>query len=67
MRSGTGNDGFDAGRSEQWTEAGIIDPTRVVRVTLENAASVAETRLLAEATMTEAEEPRTENRTASAA
>ena len=40
------------------TEAGIIDPTKVVRVALENAASVAGTLLLAEATMTEAEEPK---------
>jgi chaperonin GroEL len=62
MRSGTGNYGFDAGRSEyvDLAEAGIIDPTKVVRVALENAASVAGTLLLAEATMTEAEEPKAE-------
>jgi chaperonin GroEL len=41
-------------------EAGIIDPTKVVRVALENAASVAGTLLLAEATMTEVEEPKPE-------
>ena len=39
---------------------GIIDPTKVVRVALENAASVAGTLLLAEATMTEIEEPKAE-------
>ena len=62
MRSGTGNYGFDAARSEyvDLIEAGIIDPTKVVRVALENAASVAGTLLLAEATMTEVEEPKAE-------
>jgi chaperonin GroEL len=34
-------------------EAGIIDPTKVVRVALQNAVSVAGTLLLAEATLTE--------------
>ena len=33
--------------------AGIIDPTKVVRVALENAVSVANVLLLTEATMTE--------------
>ena len=42
-------------------EAGIIDPTKVVRVALENAVSVASTLLLTEATMTEIPE-RTEDR-----
>ena len=41
-------------------QAGIVDPTKVVRVALENAASVAGTLLLAEATMTEIEEPKAE-------
>jgi chaperonin GroEL len=62
MRSGTGNYGFDAARSEyvDLVQAGIIDPTKVVRTALENAASVAGTLLLAEATMTEIEEPKAE-------
>jgi chaperonin GroEL len=62
MRSGTGNYGFDAARGEyvDLVEAGIIDPTKVVRVALENAASVAGTLLLAEATLTEVEEPKRE-------
>ncbi|MND58119.1 60 kDa chaperonin [compost metagenome] len=34
-------------------EAGIIDPTKVVRVALENAVSVASILLLTEATMTD--------------
>ena len=41
-------------------EAGIIDPTKVVRIALENAVSVASVLLLTEATMTEVEEPRKE-------
>ena len=62
MRSSAGNYGFDAARAEyvDLVEAGIIDPTKVVRVALENAASVAGTLLLAEATMTEVEEPKPE-------
>ena len=38
-------------------EAGIIDPTKVVRFALENAVSVASVLLLTEATMTEIPEP----------
>jgi len=55
MLSGTGNEGFDAGRKEyvDLFEAGIIDPTKVVRIALENAVSVASVLLLTEATMTE--------------
>jgi chaperonin GroEL len=55
MRSGKGNYGFDAARGEyvDLMEAGIIDPTKVVRVALENAVSVASVLLLAEATLTE--------------
>ncbi len=49
------NLGFDAARKEyvDLVEAGIIDPTKVVRVALENAVSVASVLLLTEATMTE--------------
>jgi chaperonin GroEL len=66
MRSGTGNYGFDASCGEyvDLVQAGIIDPTKVVRVALENAASVAGTLLLAEATMTEVEEPKSERQAA---
>jgi len=55
MRTGTGNFGFDAARSEyvDLIEAGIIDPTKVVRIALENAVSVASVLLLTEATLTE--------------
>lgn len=55
MLGGQGNYGFDAGRKEyvDLVEAGIIDPTKVLRVALENAVSVAGVLLLTEATMTE--------------
>ena len=49
------NVGFDAARNRyvDLFEAGIIDPTKVVRIALENAVSVASVLLLTEATMTE--------------
>jgi chaperonin GroEL len=55
MREGTGNFGFDAaqGKYVDLVEAGIVDPTKVVRLALENAVSVAGTLLRTEATMTE--------------
>ena len=55
MRSGTGSYGFDAatGRYVDLIEAGIIDPTKVVRTALENAVSVASVLLLTEATVTD--------------
>jgi chaperonin GroEL len=55
MLEGKGSFGFDAGRKEyvDLVDAGIIDPTKVVRVALENAVSVASVLLLTEATMTE--------------
>jgi chaperonin GroEL len=49
------NVGFDAA-AKQYVDmyaAGIVDPTKVVRIALENAVSVASILLLAEATMTE--------------
>jgi len=59
MRAGTGNTGFDAARGVycDLVEAGIIDPTKVVRMALENAVSAAGVLLLSEATMTEPPEP----------
>jgi chaperonin GroEL len=62
MLSGTGNEGFDAGCKEyvDLIEAGIIDPTKVVRIALENAVSVAGVLLLTEATMTEIPEDKKE-------
>ena len=58
MLGGTGNFGFDAASGEyvDLMEAGIIDPTKVVRIALENAVSIAGTLLMAEATLTETPE-----------
>jgi chaperonin GroEL len=55
MRAGSGSFGFDAatGRYVDLVQAGIIDPTKVVRLALENAVSVASVLLLTEATLTE--------------
>jgi len=55
MLEGAVNVGFDAARNlyVDLFEAGIIDPTKVVRVALENAVSVASVLLLTEATLTE--------------
>ena len=55
MLESEGNIGYDAAMKEyiDLVEAGIVDPTKVVRVALENAVSVASILLLTEATMTE--------------
>jgi len=55
MLAEKGNIGFDAARKDyvDLFEAGIVDPTKVVRIALENAVSVASVLLLTEATMTE--------------
>ena len=62
MRGGSGSYGFDAatGKYGDLMEAGIIDPTKVVRLALENAVSAAGVLLLTEATMTEVPEPKPE-------
>jgi chaperonin GroEL len=58
VKASTGDVGYDAaaGVYVDLFEAGIIDPTKVVRVALENAVSVAGTLLLAEGTLTVIEE-----------
>ena len=55
MRAGGGSFGFDAARGQyvDLVEAGIIDPTKVVRIALENAVSIAGILLLSEATLTD--------------
>src|SRR6185312_9846965 len=55
IRAANGTVGFDAAlnRYTDLVASGIIDPTKVVRVALENAVSVASTLLLTEATMTD--------------
>ena len=64
MRSGDGNYGLDAatGNYENLIDVGILDATKVVRIALENAVSVASTLLLTEATLTEQREKTVERR-----
>ena len=62
MLAGTGNFGFDAAARKyvDLVAEGIIDPTKVVRLALENAVSAASVLLLTEVTMTEVSEPKPE-------
>jgi chaperonin GroEL len=62
MAEGTGSLGFDAARKQyvDLVEAGILDPTKVVRIALENAVSVASVLLLTEATLTERKDEKEE-------
>jgi chaperonin GroEL len=55
-----GKQGFNAatGKFEDLVAAGIIDPTKVVRAALQNAASVAGLLLTTEAAVTDAPEPK---------
>lgn len=55
VREGKGNYGFNAATEiyEDLVKAGVIDPTKVTRVALENAASVAGLLLMTEATIVE--------------
>ena len=66
MRAAGGAIGFNAATGEyvDLIHAGIIDPTKVVRVALENAVSVAGVLLLTEATLTEIPEPKEQAREA---
>ena len=55
VKSGKGNFGFNAANEtyEDLMKAGVIDPTKVVRTALQNAASVASLLLTTEATVAE--------------
>ncbi|MGI8898617.1 MAG: chaperonin GroEL [Pyrinomonadaceae bacterium] len=55
-----GNKGFNAGSGEleDLAAAGIIDPTKVVRTALQNAASIAGLLLTTDAAVTDAPEPK---------
>jgi len=59
MLESEGAIGFDAATATyvDLVQAGIVDPTKVVRIALENAVSVASVLLLTEATITEIPEP----------
>ncbi len=58
MKNAKGNQGFNAQTEtyEDLMKAGVIDPTKVVRTALENAASVAGLLLLTEALIAETPE-----------
>jgi len=60
IRSAKGNTGFDANTGEMvdMVERGIIDPTKVTRSALQNAASVAGLLLTTECLVTELPEPK---------
>ena len=55
-----GNKGFNAvtGEFEDLVAAGIMDPTKVVRTALQNAASIAGLVLTTDAAITEMPEPK---------
>ena len=55
-----GNKGFNAvtGKFEDLAAAGIVDPTKVVRTALQNAASIAGLLLTTDAAVTELPEPK---------
>ncbi|MDX9757550.1 MAG: chaperonin GroEL [Bacteroidota bacterium] len=59
IKEGTGDYGFNASTEvyENLVEAGVIDPTKVTRIALENAASVASLLITTECTIVEKKEP----------
>ena len=63
VRTNEGNFGYNAldDRYEDLVKAGIIDPTKVVRSALENAASAAALFLTMEAIITDKPEPKPEH------
>ncbi len=60
VKDGTGSFGYNAETNEygDLVEQGIIDPTKVVRVALQNAASIAGLLLTTEAVVTDLPEPK---------
>lgn len=58
VSEGNGTFGYDAEKKiyADMFETGIVDPTKVIRVALENAVSVASVLLLTEATMTDVDD-----------
>jgi chaperonin GroEL len=62
MRAHKDNWGYDAAERKyvDLVQAGVIDPTKVVRLALENAASAATLLLLSEATLTEVREEKSQ-------
>ncbi len=62
VKKRSGNEGYNAAadKFEDLVEAGIIDPTKVTRSALQNAASVAAMFLTTEAVVTDKPEPKTD-------
>ncbi|HEV7843383.1 MAG TPA: TCP-1/cpn60 chaperonin family protein, partial [Pyrinomonadaceae bacterium] len=60
VKESKGANGFNAatGKYEDLVAAGIIDPTKVVRTALQNAASIAGLLLTTDAAVTDAPEPK---------
>ena len=60
VRNGEGSFGYNAatGNYEDLLQTGIIDPAKVVRTALQNAASIAGLLLTTDAAMTDAPEPK---------
>ncbi len=60
MKEGRGSFGFNAAteKYEDLVSAGVIDPTKVVRAALQNAASVASLLLTADALIAAKPEPK---------
>jgi chaperonin GroEL len=60
VREGKANFGFNAERAEygDLVEQGVVDPTKVVRVALQNASSIAGLMLTTEALITDLPEPK---------
>lgn len=63
VRSESGNRGFDArhGRFVDMMEAGVVDPTKVVRTSLQNAASISGLMLTTEAMIADMPEEKKES------
>jgi chaperonin GroEL len=55
VKKRSGNEGFNVatGKYEDLVKAGVVDPTKVVRTALQNAASIAALMLTTEALVTE--------------
>ncbi|NOZ57822.1 MAG: chaperonin GroEL [Calditrichaeota bacterium] len=67
VREGTGNYGFDVEREAfvDMVEAGILDPTKVLRVALQNGASVSSVLVMTEAVVVEKPKEEKKSKTSS--
>ncbi len=65
VREGTGNYGFDVERETfcDMMQAGIVDPAKVLRIALQNAASVSSVLVMTEAVVVEKPKPKKKEKT----